>query len=221
MPGPPRAVTDHVAFSDLATAAYCPRQLYYRRIEDARGLPESVERVRELADRYPTLVDASDTALAGLAAVDPATYRARLGAALTRWPALADPTETDVLLTGKDCRGRVAKVLADPLAPTLVSPGEPPESGVWEPQKVRAVAAAKALAWREEASVGRAYVEYPRHGVVREVRVSTRAKAAYRRVLRTVRAMDGPPARRSDSRCRTCRYREECGVRTRSLASLL
>ncbi|GGL35087.1 hypothetical protein GCM10009037_18350 [Halarchaeum grantii] len=213
---------DYVTFSDLATAAYCPRQLYYRRREDARGLPDSVERVRDLAAEYPTLVEASDTALESIVAPDPAEYRARLGAALARWPGLAAPAETDVLLTGKDCRGRVAKVLADPLAPTLVSPGDPPEQGVWEPQKVRAVAAAKALAWREQAPVERAYVEYPRHGVVRAVSITTRAKAAYRRVLRTVRTMDGPPSRLGDdARCRNCDYRSECGVRTRTLSSLL
>ncbi|WP_435099077.1 CRISPR-associated protein Cas4 [Halarchaeum sp. P4] len=215
-------MSDSVTFSDLATAAYCPRQLYYRRRDDDRGLPESVERTQALAHEYPTLVEASDTALAGLVVPKPAEYRARLGAVMTRWPALVAPAETDVLLTGKDCRGMVAKVLSDPLAPTLVSPGNPPEQGVWEPQKVRAVAAAKALAWREEESVSRAYVEYPRHGVVREVTVSTRAKAAYRRVLRTVRRMDGPPSRLGDdAKCGACEYRTECGVRTRTLASLL
>ncbi|GGM70699.1 CRISPR-associated exonuclease Cas4 [Halarchaeum rubridurum] len=214
-------MSDHVSFGDLATAAYCPRQLYYRRKEGARDLPDAVVRVRELAFRYPTLVEASDAALRNTVAVDPATYRARLGAVLTRYPGLASPDETDVLLTGKDCRGRVAKIVS-PLAPTLVSPGEPPETGVWEPQTVRAVAAAKALAWRERAPVEYAYVEYPRHGIVREVAITTRAKAAYRRTLRTVRGMDGPPSRlRSDAKCTNCDYRAECGVRTRSLSSLL
>lgn len=214
-------MSDLVAFSDLASAAYCPRQLYYRRKEGARDLPASVARVRELADRYPTLVEASDAALKNTVPVEPATYRARLGAVLTRYPGLATPEETDVLLTGKDCRGRVAKVVS-PLAPTIVSPGDPPERGVWEPQKVRAVAAAKALAWRERAPVEYAYVEYPRHGVVREVAITTRAKATYRRVLRTVRGMDGPPSRLNDgAKCGACDYRDRCGVRTRSLSSIL
>lgn len=170
MTGPPRAVSDLVAFYGLATVAYCPRQLYYRRREDALDPPDDAARARALAGRYPTLLDASDAALRNTVPVAPATYRARVGAALARWPALATPDETDVLLVGNDCRGRVAKVLRDPLRPTLVSPGEPPETGVWEPQKVRAVAVAKALAWREKAPVERAHVEYPRHGVVREVR---------------------------------------------------
>ncbi|GGN05714.1 CRISPR-associated protein Cas4 [Halarchaeum nitratireducens] len=214
-------MSDLVSFSDLATAAYCPRQLYYRRREGVRDLPASVDRVRELARRYPTLVEASDAALRNTVAVDPATYRARLGAVLTRYPGLVSPDETDVLLTGKDCRGRAAKVVS-PLAPTLVSPGEPPEAGVWEPQRVRAVAAAKALAWRERTPVEYAYVEYPRHAVVREVPITARAKAAYRRTLRTVRGMDGPPSRlRNDAKCANCDYRTDCGVRTRSLSSLL
>ena len=215
-------MSDPVAFYELATAAYCPRQLYYRRREGALDPPESVERARELAGRYPALVEAGDATLRRSVAVAPDVYRSRVAAVLARWPGIADPAETDVLLSGRDCRGRAAKVLTDPLTPSLVSPGEPPEEGVWEPQRVRAVAAAKALAWRERDPVERAFVEYPRHGVVREVRVTTRAKAAYRRVLRTVRALDGPPSRLGDdAKCGGCDYRERCGVRTRSLASLL
>jgi len=70
------------------------------------------------------------------------------------------------------------------LSPTLVSPGDPPENGVWEPQSVKAVAVAKAVAWEHEREVPRALVEYPSVGTVREVRLTTRKKAAYRRALR-------------------------------------
>jgi CRISPR-associated exonuclease Cas4 len=87
---------------------------------------------------------------------------------------------------------------------------------------VKAVGAAKALAWERETAVDRAYVEYPRHGVIRSVSLSTRNKAAYRRTLRAVRSMDGPPPRvDDDSKCDSCRFAEQCGVRTRSLKSLL
>mgnify|MGYP000536634911 CR=1 FL=1 len=34
-----------------------------------------------------------------------------------------------------------------PPTPTIVSPGDPPDAGVWKPHSVQAVAAAKALAW--------------------------------------------------------------------------
>jgi len=110
---------------------------------------------------------------------------------------------------------------ADPPVPTVVSPGEPPETGVWEPQSVRAVAAAKAVAWECEREVPRALVEYPSVGAVREVRLTTRKKAAYRRALRAARAIDGPPSRVDDDRCSACDYRETCGVGRRSFRSLL
>ncbi|WP_435146559.1 hypothetical protein [Halobaculum sp. P14] len=111
---------------------------------------------------------------------------------------------------------------AGPPIPVVVSPGEPAERGVWEPQRVRAVAAAKALAWECQRRIPKALVEYPAYGDVRTVRATTRNAAAYRRALRAVRSMDGPPPRlRGDAKCDGCAYRERCGVRTRSLRSLL
>ena len=81
---------------------------------------------------------------------------------------------------------------------------------------------AKALAWERKREIPEAMVEYPAHGVVRRVGVTTRNRAAYRRTVRTVRGIDGPPPRIDDAaRCDACDYREECGVRTRSLKSLL
>jgi CRISPR-associated exonuclease Cas4 len=216
------------SFTDLAVAAYCPRQLYYARRADDRSPPASVGRVRDLAFRYPELRDADDATLAS-SPIDrsPADYRAALDALASRdeWPELADPTARDVYLTGKDCHGVAHKLLADgdgPPTPTLVSPGEPPDRGVWEPQRVRAVAAAKALSWERGATVERTLVEYPAHGVVRTVRATTRNRAAYRKALRVAETLDGPPPRLRDrEKCESCAYREQCGVTTRSLRSLL
>jgi len=211
-----------VAFSDLATAAYCPRQLYYARREDDRAPPPGVARLAADAFRYPEILDGAAPATD---AVSSAEYRERLRAIRARDPqrfaALVDPPERSVVVTGRDCRGVVDKVLPGPI-PALVSPGTPPETGVWEPQSVRAVAAAKALANRERTPVERAVVEYPAHAVVREVSLTTRRKAAYRRALRAVRSLDGPPPRLDDdAKCEACDYRAECGVPTRSLRSLL
>lgn len=213
-------------FTDLATAAYCPRQLYYRRRADDYGRPDDeIEAVRALAFRYAELLDPGTDLDAEPIACTPTQYRANLGSAKAgcdRWGELADPPERDVLLSGRDCRGVAQKVLADPPAPAIVSAGAPPERGVWGPQSVRATAAAKALAWERERPVERAYVEYPAHGVVRTVGLTTRRKAAYRRALRVARSLDGPPPRlRDDDRCAPCEYRSRCGVRTRSLRSLL
>ncbi|MFC4357011.1 hypothetical protein ACFO0N_03500 [Halobium salinum] len=221
-------------FSDLSRAAYCPRQLYYARRDEDRGPPAEVAETKSLAFRYPELLDADDPTLRELPVErSPEEYRRALARVAARdyWEGLVDPEAREVLLDGKDCRGIASKVLvegsdADETAggpfPTLVSPGAPPEQGVWEPQTVKAVAAAKALAWERRERVDRALVEYPAHAVVREVRLTTRRKAAYRRTLRAVRSLDGPPSRlRNSAKCETCEYVTECGVKTRSLRSLL
>jgi CRISPR-associated exonuclease Cas4 len=214
-------------FTELGRAAYCPRQLYYaRRDGDDGPSPEARARQR-LAYRYAELRDASDRRLRDEPiALSPAAYRTALGLLAERddWAALVDPSATEVTLAGKDCRGRVHKLLdtGSGTVPSLVSPGAPPEQGVWEPQRVRAVAAAKALSWEREATVDRALVEYPAHGVVRTVRLTTRARATYRRALRAVRSLDGPPPRlRDTAKCEPCDYRDRCGVPTRSMRSLL
>ncbi|CQH61873.1 DUF83 domain protein [Halobacterium hubeiense] len=215
-------MSETVAFSDLARAAYCPRQLYYARRDDREPPPEH-DHARDLAGQYDALAVASETALATYdLAVEPPEFRSNLRASLDRHPRVADPAETGAFVRGKDARGRVGKVHTDPLAVSVVTPGRPPEAGVWEPQSVRAVAAAKALSWREQEPVERAYVEYSRHGVVRELSLTTRRKAAYRRALRAVRALDGPPPRlHDDAKCGACEYSDECGTKTRTLSSLL
>ncbi|MCO8266234.1 hypothetical protein NKF06_06455 [Haloferax sp. AB510] len=223
-----------VAASDLARAAYCPRQLYYARRDDDRAPPPAVRDARALAFEYPALLDGPADELATRPiSVSPSAYRENLARLHDRddWDALTDPVARDVLLSGKDCRGIAHKLVRSPddgdeddqpPVPSLVSPGEPPERGVWEPQRVRAVALAKALAWEREASVSRALVEYPAVGVVRTVRLTTGNKAAYRRALRIARNLDFVPSRlRNSAKCESCAYRGRCGVKTWSLSSLL
>lgn len=215
-------------FSDLARGAYCLRQLYYvRRAEDRKPPPRVRERIG-LAFRYQELRNAGDETLADLPLDrSPAAYRSAIDVLRDRaeWPNLAEPSDRRVLLDGKDARGVAHKILSavdDGPIPSIVSPGEPPEQGVWEPQRVRAVAVAKALAWERDAPVERAFVEYPASGVVRTVRLTTRNRAIYRRTLRAVRSLDGPPPRLDDTaKCESCEYSDRCGVRTRSLRSLL
>ncbi|WP_416838423.1 CRISPR-associated protein Cas4 [Haloferax sp. DFSO52] len=218
-------MSNRIAVSDLARAAYCPRQLYYARRDDERAPPPEVSRIRALAFEYPTLLTAADDELATRPlATTPEKYRQNLRRLSERdeWDALSKPVGRDVRLTGKDCRGIAHKLVADPAVPSLVSPGTPPERGVWEPQRVRAVALAKALAWERERTVPTAYVEYPAHGVVRTVRLTTRNKAAYRRALRVAWELDFvPPRLRGSPKCDECAYRTQCGVKTRTLRSLV
>lgn len=224
-----------LAFSDLRTAAYCPRQLWYARQRDDRSPPERVRAVRDLATRYddaladPEAADAGrlDGVDADLLAVPVETWCERLRGVREReprFPDLCDPAGTEVFLSGRECHGVASKVLPDPPLPSLVSPGRPPEQGVWEPHAVWAVAAAKALSWERETRVDEVIVEYPAYGVVRRVRLTTRKKAAYREAIRTVRSLDAPPERLAGddaSKCEPCEYAEECGVRTSTLRSLL
>lgn len=216
-----------VAFADVARAVYCPRQCYYARQEDDRSLPPAARERIDLAFRYGELQEASDADLRALpVAPEPDAYRRRLSTLADRedWAALREPAEREVVLTGRDCRGRVHKVLERPdgPVPTIVSPGEPPPNGVWRPVGVRATAAAKALAWTRETAVERAVVEFPVHGVVRDVAVTAGRRDAYHRAVRAVESIDGPPSRVDDrAKCERCEYREECGVETRSLRSLL
>jgi CRISPR-associated exonuclease Cas4 len=226
-----------VPFSDLARAAYCPRQLYYVRRDDERSVPPKARERIGLAFRYEELADAPDRTLRQLPLHrSPGAYRRNLARLRERdeYERLVDPGTERGFLSGKDCHGTVHKVLelgeeatdsdsADSATaiPTLVSSGEPPENGVWEPQAVRAVGLAKALAWEREREVDRALVEYPAVGVVREVRLTTRKKAAYRTALRAARSIDGPPPRVDDDRCDACDYAAECGTRRWSLRSLL
>lgn len=236
-----------VSFSDLAKAAYCPRQLYHVRQEDERKIPEAVTDRIELAFEYASLIAASDRVLDEQPIdLDSGDYRRNLQRLREReyWDRLVDPDQTRALLTGKDARGIAHKIIfkqsnaddsrpttansdadtagtdGDAGIPTIVSPGSPPEEGVWHHHRVRAVAAAKAHSWETKTAVSTAFVEYPAYAIVRPVRLTTRAKAAYRQTLRSVRAIDGPPPRANDSRCDDCAYREECGVETRSLRSL-
>lgn len=237
-----------IPFSDVARAAYCPRQLYYVQRAGNRQIPSTARARIDLAFRYPSLVDAPDMMLRRLPIRrSPAAYRRNLARLCERddYDQLLDPHRTRAFCAGKDCHGMVHKVLAGdtaddasstvkasattdpstaadaPPTPVIVSPGEPPENGVWEPQAVRAVAAANALSWEHERTVRRALVEYPSVGVVRSVRLTRRKRAAYRRALRAARAIDGPPPRVDDNRCSGCDYREQCGVGRRSFRSLL
>ena len=219
--------SDLVAASALGRAVYCPRQLYYARSNDDFSPPPEVLDRRELAFRYADLLDAADEALQSLPlAIEPPEFRENLALLTQRpdWESLVDPVDRDRTLTGKDVRGVAHKLLDGcdgPPTPVLVSGGVPPPEGVWEPQAIRAVALAKALAWERGREVPQALVEYPAVGRVRSVSVTTRRAARYREALRTVRTLDGPPSRLDDdAKCDACDYQEQCGVKSRSLRSL-
>lgn len=216
------------AFHELSTAAYCPRKLYYLRRKDRWKIPELVPERRALAFRYDELLAASDATLADRPIdPEPGEFRSNLVRSKRRheraWPELTNPSLGETLLSGRECHGYAHKILElDTPVPSLLFTGKPPDNGVWGPHSVRAVAAAKALSWERETAIERAFIEYPAHGVIREIELTIRRKAHYRRIVRTVASIDGPPPRLRDrSKCEDCEFRAECGVKTRSLRSLL
>lgn len=211
-------------FSELALGAYCLRKLHYRRQRPSTD-KHSTSDTWDLANRYPELLTTSVPA--SRLGTDPETVATNLRRARDRyqtaWPSLLNPQVRDRLIAGVDCRGRVAKVLdTEPQSPTLVSPGRPPENGVWHPHSVKAVAAARALALQSGRQIDRAFLEYPKHGVIRAVHMTTRRVTEYRRTLKAVKNLRTPPARTDNaSKCQSCEYQEDCGVQSRSLRSML
>lgn len=216
------------AFRDIEAAAYCPRKLYYRRSspgEEER--PAIVGKRRAIAFEYGELLEDDARLRTAPIEVTPTQFRSRIGctrASLDRWDELVDPGDTEVFLSGRECRGIAHKLLTDADRPSLslVFAGKPPENGVWKPQSARLMAAAKALSWERETDVGTVYAEYPAYGVVRRITVDARRTAAYREAVRVADSIDGPPARiKNEAKCEPCEFRPDCGVKTKSLRSLL
>lgn len=202
------------SFSELATAIWCPRKLYYRRRQRPETVREGVREHHELAFRYPDLLATNADLDSEPIAVTPTQFRARLHAARERlpWAALVDPDDTQVHLDGREAAGVADKVLGSPLAPSVIATVDPPTRGIWPAHSVHAVAAARALAWERGTSVDVAFVEYPTHGVIHRVLLTPRLLALYRRAIATVQSLDAPPPRfDSEIRCTHCAYRPECG----------
>ncbi len=206
-----------ISFSDLRVGAYCPRQLYYRRHELDRTPPSSVSTRRELAFRYPELIDCAHDKLADTAVVvSPETFQQRLREArsrLTAWPSLIAPAARDVFVDGECGHGIVRKVLTDPLRPVVISPGKPPQQGVWTSHTVQAVASARALTVERTPShpVDTAFVEYPAYGVIRKLQLTPERILTYRRVRSKISDLETlPESRQSRSKCEACQYRHRC-----------
>lgn len=82
-------------YTDLATAAYSPRKLYYPLREGHSDVPDEVEAVGRLARRYESLLDAGTELDDEPIAIMPTQYCSNLGSAKARldvWQDLADPS---------------------------------------------------------------------------------------------------------------------------------
>lgn len=225
--------------SEVRSAAYCRRQAYYRlRDEPPEPSPE-VRNIKDLAYRYPDVLDSPETVLQETGLHDLDATRIQDGVREARkeyseWDALARPWRQEIYLQASRLHGTIDKLVkiptdtgsgrgGDPVyAASLVKTGEPPRNGVWRPTRAEATAAAR-LVDREFRGAEHVYVEYPRVGEVRRVDLGTRDSRKLESILSDLeRAAERVPSRtRNRRKCRSCGYREECGVRTESLLSLL
>ena len=186
------------AFTELSKGTQRPRRSRSTRRENgcchesAEDVPERID----LAFQYGRLRQADPEVLATLpTVVSPEQYQQALHRLTDRddWTELIDPTGRRVYVDGQECHGTVDKLLREsdaPPKPSIVSSRSPPVIGVWQSDAVRAVAAATALGHERDQTIPWAIVEYPAAGVVRDVRLTARRKATYRRVLRTIQSAD-------------------------------
>lgn len=221
--------------SEVRRAVYCGRQAYYESRRDACRVPSPETRVlREVAYVYPTLVESPEEALrhaeetAGVSVSLDLTDAADKLAEVRdknpeRWEAVAYPDREEHHFEGESLRGTVDKLSFDGGAlVSLVKTGTPPRNGVWGSERVEA-AAFKRLVSRIH-DVGGVVFEYPRVGALRRVDVGRDDVRALERALETLEDIkeDVPPSRTDNrSKCESCDFREECGVKTKSVLTRL
>lgn len=218
--------------------------------DERAGPPPEVRAVREFAYHYPALVEEPAATVERLCAdrdvpldaVDPAVVAAglaeRRGTSL--WEAVVAPLREETVLRSDRFVGRVDKLLRLPAGaldladderdedgaavPSFVATGRPPTTGVWRTQRVRCAALVALVEAAGYAVDGRAVVEYPRVGALRGLRVGPRDRRGLEDAVATLDDAERghPPSRTSNpSKCNACRFRERCGVPTRSLRSRL
>lgn len=223
----------------LRRAAYCRRQAYYAEQLDSEGAPDDTYRaVAELAHHYETLVEDPGRAVARaaeLADIDADVLHAEVdvesaaeslqllrGEDPALWSAVTEPGREEVYVEADRLRGTVDKAVETGAGyrASVVKTGSPPRDGVWPSQRVEAAAVNRLLSTR--LPVGEeVYVEYPRKGVIRIVELDSGDHERVDELLGVLDSIDDgePPSRtRNRGKCRSCSYREECGVDSPAVA---
>lgn len=225
--------------SEVRNAVYCGRQAYYEAKREACRLPSPETRVlRELAYLYPTLVESPEDALrraqetAGVSvSLDMSDTTDAL--AETRdddpalWDGVAYPDREERYVENGRLRGTVDKLSfrdgdEEGVVISLVKTGTPPANGVWSSERVEAAALRELVSTNHDVSC--VVVEYPRVGALRRVGVGHDDERALERALETLEEVKkGVPPSRTDNRkkCESCDFKEECGVKTKSVLTRL
>ena len=235
---------DRMAFhvSEVRNAVYCGRQAYYESKREACRLPSPETRVlRELAYLYPTVIESPEKALRRAQETAGVSVSLDLSGAAdtlsgtrnddpTLWDAVARPDrEERYLKNGRLC-GTVDKLSfrdgedgeRDSVVASLVKTGTPPANGVWSSERVEAAAIHELVSTNHDVSF--VVVEYPRVGELRCVEVGRDDERALERAIETLEEIEeGVPPSRTDNRskCESCDFKEECGVKTKSVLTRL
>lgn len=218
---------------ELRQVAYCPRQKYYSEQDpDSSGADAVYRGVVELAYRYPELLSDPDEAVetaAELSDVSPdslleyvdvsdavESLRGLRDGDPETWRMVTEPERQELYVEARRIHGTVDKVVEgdDGLRGSLVKAGSPPSRGVWPSHRVEAAGVHRLLSTRHEVS-RHLLIEYPKTGVVRTIRVRdsdlTAVDEAIDR-LSSIQQGEEPRRTRHRGRCRSCGYRERCGV---------
>lgn len=108
------------------------------------------------------------------------------------------------------------------LAPSILSPGTPPSTGVWQRHRILLAAYALLMEEHYDTVVRRGFVEYLRCGVVREAVLRTRERRDVLHMLRRIEKIlheQVLPERPRKAPCNGCKYLEQCHETPNTLAS--
>jgi len=221
--------------SEVRNAVYCGRQAYYEAQREACRIPSPKTRVvRELAHLYPTVVESPDEASrrarenAGvslsldLSDASDALAEARDDSEL--WDIVAYPDREERYVESDVLHGTVDKLsfTEEGVVVSVVKTGAPPANGVWQSEHVEAAAFERLVSATQ--NVRFVVVEYPRSGALRRVEVGKDDVRALERARETLEEIGkGIPPSRTDNRskCESCDFKQECGVKTKSVLTRL
>lgn len=222
--------------SEVRRAIYCGRQAYYESQREACRIPSPETRVlREVAYLYPTVVESPDDALrraeetAGVStsldmseAADALAERREESPGL--WEAVAYPDREERYFEGKNLEGTVEKLSFgdDGVLVSVVKTGTPPPNGVWRSERAEAASVRRMVS--REHDIRSVVFEYPRVGALRRVEVGRDDARALERALERLEDIEkGVPPSRTENRnkCESCDFKNECGVKTKSVLTRL
>ncbi len=224
---------------ELRQAAYCPRQKYYGEQEnEGDGYDDVYTAVAELAYHYPELVeDPRGTVEKATELTEVESQRlleefdVSIASASLRnlrdtrpdvWTDVTEPLRENLYIQMDSLHGTVDKVVrdGDRYRASLVKSGSPPDRGVWPSQRVEAAGAHRLLVTQYPVRDD-IYVEYPVEGEIRSIEIQEDDRERVDKVLETLEEIERdvtPRRTRHRGRCRSCSYRERCGVDSPAVA---